>query len=62
MLLAQTTTSTGGSGVSAGVWILYFIVLWVIIGIPTYFVFKKAGPNGDPAWAAESAPYESETE
>ena len=40
------------SGVSAGVSILYFIVLWVIIGLPTYFVFKKAGPNGDPAWAA----------
>jgi hypothetical protein len=51
MLLGQTTTSTSG-GLSTGVLILYFIVLWVIIGIPTYFVFKKAGPNGDPAWAA----------
>jgi uncharacterized protein DUF5684 len=49
MLLAQETTSSGG-GTAA--WIIYFVALWVIIGLPTYFVFKKAGPNGDPAWGA----------
>jgi hypothetical protein len=49
MLLAQETTSSGG-GTAA--WIIYFVVLWAIIGLPTYFVFKKAGPNGDPAWGA----------
>ena len=27
-------------------------MIWVIFALPTYFVFKKAGPNGDPAWAA----------
>jgi hypothetical protein len=50
MLLAQETTTNGGS--SLGVTLIYFVVLWVIIGLPTYFVYKKAGPNGDPAWGA----------
>jgi len=50
-MFAQATTGAD-SGMSAGVLILYFIVIWIIVGIPTYFVFKKAGPNGDPAWAA----------
>ena len=53
LLLAQTpTTTSASSGTSFGVLLLYFIVLWVIIGLPTYFIFKKAGPNGDPAWGA----------
>jgi len=50
-MFAATTTSAD-SGVSAGVLILYFIVIWLVIALPTYFVFKKAGPNGDPAWGA----------
>jgi len=46
MLLAQETTTSSGAGVGT---LIYFVVLWVIIGLPTYFIFKKAGPNGDPA-------------
>jgi len=49
MLLAQETTTSSGAGVGT---LIYFVVLWVIIGLPTYFIFKKAGPNGDPAWGA----------
>ena len=52
-MFAQTTTTTSaGGGLSLGVLILYFIVIWVIVGLPTYFVYKKAGPNGDPPWGA----------
>ena len=52
-VFAQTTTTTSvDSGLSVGVLLMYFIVIWVVIGLPTYFVFKKAGPNGDPAWGA----------
>lgn len=50
-MFAATTTSAD-SGVSSGVLILYFIVIWLVIALPTYFVFKKAGANGDPAWGA----------
>ncbi len=48
MLLAQETTNTG----SGGALVLWYIVLYVIFALPLFFVFKKAGPNGDPAWAA----------
>ena len=52
-VFAQTTTTTSvDSGLSVGVLLMYFIVIWVVTGLPTYFVFKKAGPNGDPAWGA----------
>lgn len=52
-VFAQTTTTTGADGgLSVGVLILYFIVIWLIVAVPTYFVYKKAGPNGDPAWGA----------
>ena len=51
-MFAQTTTSSTGGGLSVGVLVLYFIVIWVIVALPTYFVFKKAGSNGDPAWGA----------
>jgi len=52
-VFAQTTTTTSvDSGLSVGVLLMYFIVIWVVIGLPTYFVFKKASPNGDPAWGA----------
>ena len=50
-MFAATTTSAD-SGVSSGVLILYFIVIWLIVALPTYFIFKKAGTNGDPAWGA----------
>jgi len=52
-VFAQTTTTTSvDSGLSVGVLLMYFIVIWVVTGLPTYFVFKKAGQNGDPAWGA----------
>ena len=28
------------------------LVIWIIYALPFYFVFKKAGSNGDPAWGA----------
>ena len=37
---------------SVGLLLIYFIVIWVVIGLPTYFVYKKAGANGEPPWAA----------
>jgi hypothetical protein len=43
--------ATSDSGMGAG-WIVWFILIWVIIGVPTYFIFKKAGANGDPPWGA----------
>lgn len=43
--------ATSDSGMGAG-WIVWFILVWVIIGLPTYFIFKKAGANGDPPWGA----------
>jgi len=52
-MFGQTpTTTSADASVSFGVLLLYFIVIWVIVGIPIYFVYKKAGTNGDPAWAA----------
>jgi hypothetical protein len=43
--------ATNDGGATAG-WIIYFILVWVIVGLPTYFIFKKAAANGDPPWAA----------
>jgi hypothetical protein len=45
--LLAATTSSGG----AGILILVYIVGYVIGTLPIYGVLKKAGPNGDPAWA-----------
>jgi Family of unknown function (DUF5684) len=42
-------TNDGGMGAS---WLIWFLLIWVIVGLPMYFIFKKAGSNGDPAWGA----------
>ena len=56
MLLAQATTTTtndNGSAAAVGVaTLIWLLAIFVIQGLPLYFIYKKAGPNGDPAWSA----------
>jgi hypothetical protein len=52
-MLAQTTTTTSVDAGVSTIGLIVYLVIWVVIlGLPLYFVFKKAGSNGDPAWSA----------
>jgi hypothetical protein len=49
-LLAAYTTSSSGGG--AAILIVVYIALYFIFALGVYGSYKKAGPRGDPAWAA----------
>ena len=51
-LLATTYYSTNSSRSGAGVFFLLAIVFYVVSALGAYGTYKKAGANGEPAWAA----------
>ena len=55
-MLAQTT-SAAGAGVTVTLFIVLFVIWWVILTLPTYAVFKKAGMQGWEAFVPIYAAY-----
>ena len=51
-MLAATTTSSDNNALLGVLGLVYLIAIFVIQGLPLFFVYKKAGANGAPAWSA----------